>query len=47
MHPQGVNILFVDGSVHQINNTINPPVWWALGTKAGGETNQLRRLNGD
>ena len=37
MHPQGVNILFVDGSVHMINNTINPPLWWALGTKAGGE----------
>ena len=45
MHPQGVNILFVDGSVHMINDTINPPVWWALGTKAGGETNQFRRLN--
>ena len=36
-HPQGANFLFVDGSVQQINNTINPQVWWALGTKAGDE----------
>jgi prepilin-type N-terminal cleavage/methylation domain-containing protein/prepilin-type processing-associated H-X9-DG protein len=38
MHPQGVNFLFVDGSVQNINNTISPPLWWALGTRAGGET---------
>ena len=37
-HPQGANFLMVDGSVRQINDTINPPVWWALGTRAGGET---------
>ena len=37
-HPQGANFLMVDGSVRQINDTINPPIWWALGTKAGGET---------
>ena len=36
-HPQGVNFLFVDGSVHSINDSISPPVWWALGTRAGGE----------
>lgn len=35
-HPLGVNFLFVDGSVRRIDNTINPPVYWALGTKAGG-----------
>jgi prepilin-type processing-associated H-X9-DG protein len=40
-HPQGANFLFVDGSVQQINDTINPQVWWALGTKAGGEINNL------
>jgi prepilin-type N-terminal cleavage/methylation domain-containing protein/prepilin-type processing-associated H-X9-DG protein len=37
MHPQGVNFLFVDGSVHNINNDIDPQVWWALGTRAGKE----------
>jgi prepilin-type N-terminal cleavage/methylation domain-containing protein/prepilin-type processing-associated H-X9-DG protein len=36
-HPQGANFLFVDGSVQQINDTIDPAVWRALGTKAGGE----------
>jgi prepilin-type N-terminal cleavage/methylation domain-containing protein/prepilin-type processing-associated H-X9-DG protein len=37
-HPQGVNFLFVDGSVHIIANTIDPQLWWALGTRAGGES---------
>ncbi|MGA2033290.1 MAG: DUF1559 domain-containing protein [Thermoguttaceae bacterium] len=40
-HPQGVNFLFVDGSVQIIDNLISPPVWWALGTRAGGETTAL------
>ena len=34
-HVQGVNILFVDGSVKTINDDINPTIWWALGTRAG------------
>jgi prepilin-type N-terminal cleavage/methylation domain-containing protein/prepilin-type processing-associated H-X9-DG protein len=38
MHPHGVNFLFVDGSTRIINDEIDPIVWWALGTKAGGET---------
>ena len=37
MHPLGVNFLFVDGSVRMINDDIDPLVWWALGTRAGGE----------
>jgi prepilin-type N-terminal cleavage/methylation domain-containing protein/prepilin-type processing-associated H-X9-DG protein len=37
-HPQGANFLMVDGSVRQIDDTISPPVYWALGTRAGGET---------
>jgi prepilin-type processing-associated H-X9-DG protein len=36
-HPQGANFVFVDGSVHQINDTIDPQTWWGLGTKAGDE----------
>ncbi len=36
-HPAGANFLFGDGSVHMISNGISPSVWWALGTRAGGE----------
>lgn len=36
-HPLGVNFLLVDGSVRNINNAISPTLWWALGTRAGGE----------
>jgi prepilin-type N-terminal cleavage/methylation domain-containing protein/prepilin-type processing-associated H-X9-DG protein len=36
-HPGIVNVLFADGSVHGIKNSISPPVWWALGTRANGE----------
>ena len=38
LQSQGANFLFVDGSVQPISNTIVPQVWWALGTKAGGES---------
>jgi prepilin-type N-terminal cleavage/methylation domain-containing protein len=36
-HPQGVHIMFGDGSVQAINNDIDPTVWVGLGTRAGGE----------
>jgi prepilin-type processing-associated H-X9-DG protein len=36
-HPGGVNVCFGDGSVRFIKQSINLPVWWAIGTKAGGE----------
>ncbi len=36
-HPGGVNVLFADGGVRFIKDSINPPTWMALGTKAGGE----------
>jgi prepilin-type N-terminal cleavage/methylation domain-containing protein/prepilin-type processing-associated H-X9-DG protein len=36
-HSGGVNVCFVDGSVHFIKNTIGAQPWLALGTRAGGE----------
>jgi prepilin-type N-terminal cleavage/methylation domain-containing protein/prepilin-type processing-associated H-X9-DG protein len=36
-HPGGVNTLMTDGSVHFVKSTIGLNIWWALGTKAGGE----------
>jgi prepilin-type N-terminal cleavage/methylation domain-containing protein/prepilin-type processing-associated H-X9-DG protein len=36
-HAQGVNFLFADGSVRNINDQIHATVWWSLGTRAGGE----------
>ena len=36
-HPGGVNVLFLDGSVKFIKNTINQMTWWAIATRANGE----------
>ena len=36
-HPGGVNVVFCDGSVHFIKNTINIATWRALSTTQGGE----------
>ncbi len=36
-HPGGVNALFGDGTVRFLKSTVSVPVWWALGTNAGGE----------
>ena len=36
-HPAGVNVLFVDGSVHFVTNGIAAANWYALSTRAGGE----------
>jgi prepilin-type processing-associated H-X9-DG protein/prepilin-type N-terminal cleavage/methylation domain-containing protein len=36
-HPGGVNVLFADGSIHFLRNSINHAVLQALGTRAGGE----------
>ncbi len=37
-HPGGANILFADGSVRFIKNTVNRTgVWWGLATRGGGE----------
>ncbi len=36
-HPGGVNVLFADGSVHFIKNSVNWMTWRGLGSIAGGE----------
>ena len=36
-HPGGVNVLFADGSIRFIKDGVADRVWWALGTRAGGE----------
>jgi prepilin-type N-terminal cleavage/methylation domain-containing protein/prepilin-type processing-associated H-X9-DG protein len=38
MHTGGVNVAMADGSVVFITNQIKQETWWALGTRAGGET---------
>ncbi len=36
-HPGGVNVAFLDGSVHFVKNSVNYVTWMAIGTIAGGE----------
>jgi prepilin-type processing-associated H-X9-DG protein len=36
-HPGGVNVVFADGSVKFIKDTLAIQTWWALGTRNGGE----------
>jgi prepilin-type processing-associated H-X9-DG protein len=40
-HPGGVNVLLGDGSITFISDSIDTQAWWALGTRAGGETVQF------
>jgi prepilin-type N-terminal cleavage/methylation domain-containing protein/prepilin-type processing-associated H-X9-DG protein len=36
-HPGGANLAFGDGSVRFVKSTVTPQVWWALGSREGGE----------
>jgi prepilin-type N-terminal cleavage/methylation domain-containing protein len=36
-HPGGVELAMADGSVRFVNNSVAPPVWWAIGSRRGGE----------
>lgn len=36
-HPGGSNVIFLDGHVRFVRDTIHPSVWRALGTRAAGE----------
>jgi prepilin-type N-terminal cleavage/methylation domain-containing protein/prepilin-type processing-associated H-X9-DG protein len=40
-HPGSVNVALGDGSVRTVSETVNPDVWWGMGTRNGGETVQL------
>jgi prepilin-type N-terminal cleavage/methylation domain-containing protein/prepilin-type processing-associated H-X9-DG protein len=37
MHPGGVNVLFLDGSVRFVKSTVQYETWHAIGTRDGGE----------
>jgi prepilin-type processing-associated H-X9-DG protein len=37
-HPGGVNVCFSDGSVRFVKDSVGVQVWWALGSRNGGET---------
>jgi prepilin-type N-terminal cleavage/methylation domain-containing protein/prepilin-type processing-associated H-X9-DG protein len=36
-HAGGVNVMFCDGSVKFVKDSVNVQAWWALGTRGGGE----------
>jgi prepilin-type processing-associated H-X9-DG protein len=36
-HPGGVNVLMADGSGQFVEDGVDPAVWKALATRAGGE----------
>jgi prepilin-type processing-associated H-X9-DG protein len=36
-HAGGVNVLFLDGSVKFVKDSVSLNTWWAIATKAGGE----------
>ncbi len=36
-HPGGVNVLFCDGSIRFVKNSVNLKAWQAIGTRGGGE----------
>jgi len=36
-HPGGVNVAFLDGSVHFVKDSVSAATWWAIATKGGNE----------
>ncbi len=43
-HPGGANVLMTDGSVRFVKDGVARLVWWALGTRNGGEVISCRQL---
>ncbi len=43
-HPGGVNIAYVDGSVHFMSDFIDQPTLWSLGTIGGGEPSDSSKM---
>ncbi len=39
LHSGGINVAVADGAVRFISTSVDLEVWWALGTRSGGETN--------
>jgi prepilin-type N-terminal cleavage/methylation domain-containing protein/prepilin-type processing-associated H-X9-DG protein len=42
-HPAGVNVALADGSVRFVSETVDPFIWWGMGTRNSGETQQLNQ----
>ena len=40
-HRGGVNVLFGDGRVQFVDEAVDPPVWWSIGTRNGAESHRL------
>jgi len=40
-HPGGIQVALVDGSVQFVKENIEPDIWWAAGTRSGGEKERL------
>ncbi len=40
-HPGSANVAMADGSVKTVAETVSADVWWAVGTRNGGETESL------
>jgi prepilin-type N-terminal cleavage/methylation domain-containing protein/prepilin-type processing-associated H-X9-DG protein len=42
-HRDGVNVLFGDGRVEFVADSIAMPIWWSLGSRNGGEPHRLNQ----
>ena len=40
-HDGGVNVLMCDGSVTFVSDSVDRRIWWAMGTRSGGELLRL------
>jgi len=40
-HPGAVNVAMADGSVRNVSQSVTPGAWWAMGTRNGGEPDEI------